>query len=67
MSHTQHSIGGASSRSISHDEIARCKRTDANLAALRELCESSVEADEEEFWGEDDNGNEWRVHVPAAA
>lgn len=53
-------------RSVSHDEIARCKRNKSNLAALRELCEGHVEADEHEFWGETDDGYEWRVHVAAA-
>lgn len=52
--------------SVQQDEITRCERTADNLAALRDQCENHVEADEHEFWGEDDDGNEWRVHVAAA-
>ena len=44
--------------SVQQDEITRCERTEANLAALREACEDNVEADEHEFWGDDDDGNE---------
>lgn len=53
--------------SVQQDEITRCERTEANLAALREQCEDHVEADEHEFWGVTESGDEWRVHVAAAA
>lgn len=47
--------------------ITRCANTAQNMEELHMLCSDDAEGDELEFWGEDDNGNEWRVHVPAAA
>ena len=53
----------AIARSISHDVIARCERTEANLDDLFVSCDEWTEGnDEYEFWG-DDRGNTWRVHV----
>jgi hypothetical protein len=51
-------------RSISHNEITRCERTECNFEDLMFVSDNSNDGnDETEFWGEDDNGNTWRVHI----
>lgn len=56
-------------RSISHDEIVTIEGGAPELNELSGLCNDSTQyAGEEntrvhEFWGEDDDGNAWRVHV----
>jgi antitoxin component of MazEF toxin-antitoxin module len=53
--------------SIARNEITRCERTDANIEDLLVLCDDSTDSnDESEYWGSDDEGNEWRVHVALA-
>lgn len=61
MNTAQHLIA----RSISHTEIAHADYS-ADLAdELSVECDDSSEASETviEYWGTDDDGNEWRVHL----
>ena len=51
-------------RSISHDEIVYLDDEPGLRDALLAECDDNVESDGvAEYWGEDDNGDEWRVHV----
>ena len=51
-------------RSISHNEIAHAKFDAETAAELDALAEDSVEnGDVIEYWGADDDGAEWRVHL----
>lgn len=49
--------------SAQHGDITRCANTPANLEALLVECDDNVEGDELEYWGVDDDGDSWRVHV----
>ena len=54
----------AIARSISHNEIITIDNTDENLEALLVECDDHTETGSvHEFWGTDDDGNEWRVHA----
>lgn len=53
----------AIARSISHTEIVTIDDEPGLRQVLRCLCTDSVEAERAEFWGADDDGQEWRVHV----
>ena len=51
-------------RSISHDEIAHGKYDAETAAELAALSDDSVENGAViEYWGTDDDGAEWRVHL----
>ena len=51
-------------RSISHNEIAHAKFDAETAAELASLAEDSVENGAViEYWGTDDDGDEWRVHL----
>ena len=51
-------------RSISHNEIAHGKWDAETAAELEALAEDSVENGAViEYWGSDDEGAEWRVHL----
>lgn len=65
MNTTYATAAAAIAASIEHNSITRCARTAENLEALNVACDDSADADEAEFWGEED-GAEWRVHVAAA-
>ncbi len=52
------------SRSISHTEIAHADYDPDLATALEAESDDSVTGnDEQEFWGTDADGNEWRVHL----
>lgn len=53
--------------SVQQTELTRCEPTPENLDALLAACDDNVEAGEHEFWGRDDDNNDWRVHVARAA
>lgn len=51
-------------QSINHDCIAHAPHSAELHDALLVLCGDYVEnLPTVEFWGEDDDGNEWRVHL----
>ena len=51
-------------RSISHNEIAHGKYDAETAMELKSLSDDSVEnGDVIEYWGTDDDGDEWRVHL----
>lgn len=51
--------------SVQQTSIPRVLRTEANYDALAADCDDYVDApNETEFWGTDDIGNAWRVHMP---
>jgi hypothetical protein len=51
-------------RSISHDEIAHARHDAETAAELAALSDDSVENGAViEYWGTDDDGAEWRVHL----
>ena len=55
-------------RSISHNEIAHDKYDASTAAELAALAEDSVENGAViEYWGWDDDGAEWRVHLDMLA
>ena len=52
------------SESITHTTIANAAYTPELAASLRALSDDSVEtASVLEYWGTDDDGNAWRVHL----
>lgn len=54
----------AIARSISHNEIVTLPATAERTSDLMIECEDSVETtDVVEYWGTDDTGAEWRVHL----
>ena len=57
----------AIARSISHTEITHvstAQYSDGMIGELEAECEDWVKGNDEiEYWGTDDDGNEWRVHV----
>lgn len=56
-------------RSVSHNDIVTVDAdSEGNIIAeLTPMCDDHVEANGvHEFWGQDDDGNEWRVHVRLA-
>lgn len=56
----------AITRSISHNEIVTIEWSHEAHEYLLVRCEDHVETgkyDSEEFWGTDDDGNDWRVHL----
>lgn len=74
MSHTQHTVNGAIKRSISHNEIVnvRLSSTDNIQAAYQQLISDILAEDYDyvdvtgtlrEVWGQDGEGNSWRVHI----
>lgn len=53
-------------RSISHHEIVTVDYDATTAEDLTAACDDSVEANgATEYWGTDDDGNEWRVHLRA--
>lgn len=57
----------AIARSLSHTEIVTVKDQPGLKMALLVRCDDNVENEgEEEFWGVDDDGDSWRVHVRIA-
>ena len=55
-------------RSISHNEIAHGKFDASTAAELASLSDDSVENGAViEYWGWDDDGAEWRVHLDMLA
>jgi len=46
--------------------VARCHDTTDNRDWLMTHCDDSADGDELEYWGTDDSGQAWRVHLPAA-
>ena len=67
MSNNTMTAEQAIQRSISHNEIVHIAHDSEAVEALTVRCDDHVEANEEhEFWGTDDDGNEWRVHVRLA-
>lgn len=59
MTHTE-----AIARSISHNEIVRLEYAKDTHDDLLAECDDCTEANGEfEFWGTDEAGNEWRVHM----
>jgi hypothetical protein len=51
--------------SIQQTSIPRVARTQANYDALEAVSRDYVDGpNETEFWGTDDIGNAWRVHMP---
>ncbi|MGB0890660.1 MAG: hypothetical protein ACPGWS_10290 [Solirubrobacterales bacterium] len=73
---TSQCIADAIARSISHDEIVTIDPAhsyDALVAELSNECEGSVDAthggcnEVYEFWGQDCDGESWRVHVEVAS
>lgn len=60
MNNATHAIA----RSISHNEIVTIDATKEDVATLIAECDDHVDAgDVHEYWGTDDDGNTWRVHV----
>ena len=55
----------AVSSSVAHTEIARCADTQDNRDWLMTHCDDWTWAagSDSEYWGLDDNGNAWRVHI----
>ena len=54
--------------SIREDRIVHLAAAPEIIAALTATCEDYAEVDAvTEYWGADDNGNDWRVHVRRAA
>ena len=59
----------AITRSICHDEIVHVSMTVELVDELTDMAEDWTETMDEngepltEFWGEDEDGNTWRVHV----
>jgi hypothetical protein len=49
--------------SAEHDEITRCKASETNRLTLLAACDDSADGEEQEFWGSDNDGNSWRVHI----
>lgn len=77
MSHTQHTVDGAIARSISHDEIVTINiGSEEDMQATFEALIGGEDADEydwvdvtatlREVWGQDAEGNDWRVHIMQA-
>lgn len=52
--------------SIINNRIAHCQNTEENMTDLLAWCDDSADSAEHEFWGIDDDGNHWRVHVALA-
>lgn len=53
-------------RSISHSETVHGLNVNTVHADLMAECEDWTSANGEvEFWGTDENGNDWRVHLDA--
>lgn len=52
-------------RSVSHTDIVHADWTADLAEALSIECEDSVEASDTvvEFWGTDEDGGDWRVHL----
>ena len=51
--------------SVQQTSIPRVLRTEENYNALATVCDDYVDGpNETEFWGTDDVGNPWRVHMP---
>lgn len=54
----------AIARSVSHTEIVTLPYDEAVAGQLAVLADDSVEADgTHEYWGTDEDGHEWRVHL----
>lgn len=54
-------------RSVSHNEIAHAEHSEYLAAHLLAECDDWVEnGDITEYWGEHENGDEWRVHLHGA-
>lgn len=54
----------AIARSISHTEIVTIDWSPASELALAEVCDDSVQTETVvEYWGTDEDGSEWRVHL----
>lgn len=54
----------AISASIAHDQITFLADSQENRGFLRAECDDYVDTDDViEYWGETDDGEEWRVHI----
>lgn len=61
----QHTAHEAISLSVQQNSIPRVLRTEANYDALAADCDDYVDAPNgTEFWGTDEDGHGWRVHMP---
>ena len=60
-------IGQAIDRSVSHDEIVHvivpASQRDAYEALSERLCVECEGCGDDEYWGRDLDGGEWRVHL----
>lgn len=59
-------IAYAIDESILRDRIVYVPDTPANRGMLGSACDGSAEGDVLEYWGERDDGQEWRVHIRLA-
>lgn len=51
--------------SIERNTIARCRNNSNNDFSLMMVCDEWAYSDaEKEYWGADEDGHEWRVHMP---
>jgi len=62
MKHEHDTAADAISESIARNCIARVTSTPENRNYLMDRCEAMTEADELEFWGQTETGDDWRVH-----
>lgn len=70
---TQGIVNAAIARSISHNEIVtidhvRIAQADCSVDRVHDVLTQAADdhvenGDVVEYWGTDDNGHEWRVHV----
>lgn len=60
--------GDLIARSVAYGEIAHAPYGDNLAAELSALSDDSVEANDGvcEFWGRDEDGQDWRVHLSMA-
>ncbi len=56
----------AAEASVMWNSVVRCWNTTDNRDWLMTHCDDSADGDELEYWGTDDSGQAWRVHLPAA-
>ena len=64
---TVQAVTEAINRSVNHNEIVRITsmhHRDELRTALFDACDGTVDTgNEAEYWGTDDNGDSWRVHL----
>jgi hypothetical protein len=59
----QQTASDAITKSTQSGEIVRCANTPANITRLLAESDDNAAGDELEFWGVDEDGRKWRVHV----